>query len=142
MTTNVYRFGEVSEKRLKTCTPRIQLVMRAALATGLIDLAVLEGVRSQEKQDEYFRAHKSKVQWPNSKHNIKSPEDKSRAIDIAPFINGKASFDQRHCCFMAGLILGLAKSLGVRLRWGGNWDMDGEPVTDQDFQDLVHFEEI
>jgi peptidoglycan L-alanyl-D-glutamate endopeptidase CwlK len=30
--------------------------------------------------------------------------------------------------------------LGVKLRWGGNWDRDGEPVTDQDFQDLVHFE--
>lgn len=30
--------------------------------------------------------------------------------------------------------------LGIDIRWGGNWDMDGEPVTDQNFQDLVHFE--
>jgi hypothetical protein len=32
--------------------------------------------------------------------------------------------------------------VGVMIRWGGNWDMDGEPITDQDFQDLVHFELI
>jgi len=36
----------------------------------------------------------------------------------------------------------VGKMLEVDLRWGGNWDMDGEPITDQDFQDLVHFEEV
>jgi len=38
--------------------------------------------------------------------------------------------------------LSVGKMLEVDLRWGGNWDMDGEPITDQDFQDLVHFEEV
>lgn len=136
----IYKFGKTSSERLETCDPRLQIVMRGALATGLMDLVILEGVRSQEKQDQYYREKKSKIRWPNGKHNVKAAGDKSRAVDIAPYISGKASFDHKHCCFMAGIILGIAKALGVNMRWGGNWDMDGEPVTDQHFQDLVHFE--
>jgi len=37
-------------------------------------------------------------------------------------------------------MLAAAALAKVKIRWGGNWDMDGEPVTDQEFQDLVHYE--
>lgn len=131
-----YQFGSTSLARLATCDPSLQVVMRAALAQGLIDMTVTEGHRNEEDQNRYFNEEKSRVKYPNSKHN----SNPSKAVDIAPYVNGKLSYDQRHCCHMAGIILGIAASLGVKLRWGGNWDMDGEPVTDQDFQDLVHFE--
>jgi hypothetical protein len=29
-----------------------------------------------------------------------------------------------------------------KLKWGANWDMDGEIITDQGFMDLPHFELI
>lgn len=64
----------------------------------------------------------------------------SKAIDVAPYVNGKASYDYRHCCFFAGVVLAIAGMLKIKVRWGGNWDMDEEVMTDQDFQDLVHFE--
>lgn len=131
-----YKFGSTSLARLESCDPKLQVIMRAAIAQGLIDMTVTEGHRDQETQDRYFREGKSRVQFPNGKHNSRP----SRAVDIAPYINGKLSYDQRHCCYMAGLIMGIARSLGVKLRWGGNWDQDGEIVTDQAFQDLVHFE--
>lgn len=131
-----YQFGSASLARLATCDPRLQVVMRAAIAQGIMDMTVTEGHRDQAAQDRYFSEGKSRVRFPNGKHNTMP----SQAVDVAPFINGKLSYDQRHCCHLAGLILGIAASLGIKLRWGGNWDMDGEPVTDQDFQDLVHFE--
>lgn len=131
-----YKFGSTSLARLATCDPRLQVVMRAAIAQGLMDMTVTEGHRDQATQDKYFNEGKSRVQFPNSKHNTMP----SRAVDVAPYVNGNLSYDQRHCCHLAGIILGIAASLGVKLRWGGNWDQDGEPVTDQDFQDLVHFE--
>ena len=47
-----------------------------------------------------------------------------------------------HCCVLAGIILTCAVKRGIKIRWGGNWDMDSEPITDQDFQDLVHYERV
>ena len=37
--------------------------------------------------------------------------------------------------------MGRAVELGIRLRWGGDWDGDNE-LRDQTFNDLVHFEVI
>jgi peptidoglycan L-alanyl-D-glutamate endopeptidase CwlK len=133
-----YKFGPSSLAKLETCDPRLQLVMKAVLAQGIMDMSVTEGHRDQKTQDRYFAEKKSRVKFPNGKHNSYP----SMAVDVAPYVGGFVSYDTRHCCHLAGLILGIAASLGVKLRWGGNWDMDGEPITDQDFQDLVHYELI
>ena len=134
----ILHFGKQSEGKLQTVHNDLRLVMREALSMNLMDFTITEGHRVKEKQDEYSNSDppKSKVQWPNSKHN-KIPAE---AVDAAPWIKDHISYDHRHCCMLAGIILTSAKYLGVTVRWGGNWDMDFEPVTDQDFQDLVHYE--
>jgi peptidoglycan L-alanyl-D-glutamate endopeptidase CwlK len=137
-----YVFGKTSRRRLNNADPLLAMVFDAALSRDLIDMTVTQSVRSKEEQNKYYREKKSKVQWPNSKHNVLNPGDKSKAVDVAPYVNGKASYNYNHCCFMAGVVLATARTVGVMIRWGGNWDMDGEPITDQDFQDLVHFELI
>lgn len=131
-------FGEASKAKLSTCRKELQDVASLALRYGLIDFSVVEGHRTKGIQDQYFAAGKSRVKFPNGKHN-QIPSD---AMDLAPYVNGKLSWDKTHCLFLAGVVMAAAASLGYKLRWGGNWDMDGEPVTDQDFQDLVHFEWI
>ena len=130
-------FGKRSEANLETASLSLQHLMRQALALNLIDFSITEGFRPRFKQDEYFAAGKSKVRWPNSKHNI---QPYSGAVDAVPYVRGKLSYNYYHCCFLAGVILALAKKISVPVRWGGNWDMDLEPITDQDFNDLVHFE--
>jgi peptidoglycan L-alanyl-D-glutamate endopeptidase CwlK len=127
---------------LETCDRRIQQVFHAVLKTGLIDLAIIEGRRARDRQDKLFAEGKSRVQWPNSKHNVITPGKLSMAVDAAPFVDGDVSWRAEHCIFAAGVVLATAHRLMVPLRWGGNWDMDREPVTDQDFQDLVHYELI
>jgi len=131
-----YKFGRVSLGRLDTCHPALQYIMKEALSYGVMDFTIVEGHRPKEKQEEYYRTGKSKVQFPKGKHN-KIP---SLAVDIAPWINGSISWNKFHCCILNGIILSAASKLGIKLRWGGNWDMDEEPITDQDFQDLVHYE--
>lgn len=137
-----YIYGKSSKANLDTCTINLQLVMIRALDLGLIDISITEGARDKGRQNRLFELKKSKVKWPHSKHNIINSWDRAKAVDAVPFVNGKASYNYNHCCFMAGVILAVGASMGVELRWGGNWDMDGEPITDQDFQDLVHFEEV
>ena len=40
---------------------------------------------------------------------------------------------------LAAIVKYEAKKLNVNVRWGGDWDGDGD-YTDQTFDDLVHFE--
>jgi len=41
--------------------------------------------------------------------------------------------------YVAGAARVYAYANGLRLRWGGDWDMDGD-LTDQTFDDLFHLE--
>jgi len=107
-----------------------------------MDVSIVEGVRSKERQNKFYKNGKSRLKWPLGKHNVVEPNDLSLAVDAAPFIRGAISWDARHCIYLAGVVCGVGAHMGVRIRWGGDWDMDGEAMTDQDFQDLVHFELI
>lgn len=131
-----YKFGKASMDRYLTIHKDLQKVAFQSLKLGLMDFAIVCGFRSAADQDKAYDNGKSKVKWPNSKHN----PCPSRAMDLAPYINGKLSWNWYHCSVLAGIVLATAKHLGIELRWGGNWDRDGEPITDQDFQDLCHFE--
>ena len=130
------KFGRRSLTSLETCHPGLQVIAYKALSTSIIDFTILCGHRSKEEQDAHFEQGTTQLKWPNSKHN-KFPSD---AVDIVPWIRGKLSWNPLHCCFLAGILLTCAKELGYTLRWGGNWNMNLEPITDQTFQDLAHFE--
>lgn len=138
----MYKWGEKSLKELNTVKKDIRRVFDRVLSWNIIDIAIVEGRRDRLKQNEYFYKKKSRVMWPKGKHNVLNPEDLAGALDAAPYVNGKVSYNWKHCIFLAGLVQAAGKIEGVEIRWGGNWDMDGEPITDQDFQDLVHYEII
>ncbi len=128
------RFGTHSKQRLHTCDEDLQRLFYKVVR--YIDCSIVEGHRSKEKQNKYFDAGRSRIRYPNGKHN-RYP---SLAVDVAPYLNGKISWDMRHCLYFAGVAMGIASQAEIKIRWGGDWDMDNEPITDQDFQDLVHFE--
>jgi len=137
-----YTYGRSSLRYLITASLNLQLVFDEALAMGLIDITVIESRRAKARQNSLFKLDKSRVQWPNSKHNVLNPDDLAHAVDAAPYVNGKRSDVWYHCIYLAGVIQACGKKLSIPIRWGGNWDMDGEPITDQDFQDLWHYEEV
>ena len=127
-------FSARSRSKLSTCDWDLQKVFNEVIKH--FDCTVLTGRRGKEEQDEKYRQGLSKVQWPNSKHNAVAP-DLSRACDAAPYPidwNDTARF-----YYFAGFVMATAKSMGVELRFGGDWDGDTE-VLDQTFMDLVHFE--
>ena len=78
----------------------------------------------------------SKLKWPDSKHN----SFPSCAVDVAPYRAGRGVvWDLDTCRAFGGFVIGLATAMNMRIRWGGDWDMDGD-LADQTFNDLVHFE--
>jgi len=134
----IFKFGQTSAKNYATVTPGLRRVADRVLGYGIMDFSIVCGYRDKGEQNRLFKLRKSKVLWPNSKHNHLP----AKAMDCVPFVGRRLSWNKLHCCVLAGLILAAGREEGMRLRWGGNWDMDSEPITDQDFQDLVHFEEV
>jgi len=133
-----FYFGKKSLENYQVLPSTLQRIARKSLDIGLMNFTIVCSFRGEEEQNALYKEGKSKVKWPDSKHNKWPP----KAMDLVPYVNGKLSWNKFHCCVLAGIILAVAKIEGVNLRWGGNWDMDSEPITDQDFQDLVHFEEV
>ena len=138
-----YKFSKRSLAQLATCHPDLQRILTEALKVSDIDFGISEGHRPAAKQKEYFDAGKSKIDGvkKKSKHNL-TP---SMAADTYAYVGG-VSYKQKDIIFLAGVVTATANSLFAqgeithKVRWGGNWDRDGEIITDQNFQDLVHFE--
>ena len=144
-------FSKTSEARLSTCESYLQKVFNKAIELSHIDFGIAQGERTIELQRQYFNEGKSKVN-PDAytqevlplkgKHITNLAYTKAGAVDIYAYINGAASWDVKSLCYIAGVIMSIDKSLENRMRWGGNWNMDGEIISDQNFQDLPHFEMV
>ena len=125
------RFSTRSKSRLNTCDEKLVKLFEEVVKG--FDCTIIEGHRGQKKQDEAYNKGNSKVKFPNGKHN-KSP---SLAVDVAPYpIDWR---DRDRFEFFAGYVLGIASQMGIKIRWGGDWDMDTK-TKDNKFDDLVHFE--
>ena len=94
-----------------------------------MDVTVIEGLRSAERQEELLAKGATKVKY--SKHM------EGKAVDIAPYPIDWNDRERFH--YMGGMVRGIAKALNLDIRWGGDWDSDGE-VKDNKFDDLVHIE--
>ena len=125
------KFGKTSKKRLGTCEKDLQRLFEEVVKH--FDCSVLEGHRGQEKQDKYFNEGKSKVKYPKGRHNA-SP---SMAVDVVPYPIDWHDRERFH--LFAGFVIGIAQSMGIKLRWGGDWNMNFE-VDDNKFDDFPHFE--
>lgn len=142
----MYKFGKHSLTQLKTCHKDLQLILIVSLRVSDIDFGISEGHRSIEIQKKYYDEGKSKLDGINKlgKHNYKP----SLAADYYAVINGKASYDKETLSYLAGLFHGVSQMLYEQnkishgIRWGGNWDMDGEILIDQTFDDRPHIELI
>lgn len=123
-------FSRRSLARLETCDHRLQMVLKRAITR--YDFTVLCGHRTKEEQQDAFERGASKLQWPRSKHNKKP----SLAVDVAPFPIDWDNLERFR--ELAAVIMDEASKLGIKLRWGGDFNMNGKP--DDKFVDMPHFE--
>jgi hypothetical protein len=129
-------FGSASRRRRETLDPRLQEIADDAIK--IFDFTIVCGHRNQEDQEKAFNEGKSKLHWPDSKHNS-SP---SKAVDLAPYDPELKQIDWNNrdrFIMLAGIIMGVAQQKNIRIRWGGDWDSDTF-MRDHSFQDLPHFE--
>ena len=124
-------FGDKSKSMLAGCDTRLQSIFYEVVR--YYDITILKGHRGQVEQDKAHAEGRSKVKWPQGKHNLHP----SLAVDVAPY---PIDFEDRErFYYLAGLVKGGASLLGIKIRWGGDWSMGGD-FKDQTFDDLLHYE--
>jgi len=142
-------FGKRSSDQLKTCSWKWQVILQEVIK--YYDCTVLEGHRGEEAQHKNFIDEVSQVDWPDGKHNAYPSE----AVDVTPFpipedwgaLNKNMTIKQRDNAWkerlkfyqLAAIIKFVASSKGIEVRWGGDWNRDGD-YRNNKFEDLVHFE--
>ena len=124
-------FGKKSRENLSTCHEDLQKVFNEVIKH--VDCSVLEGHRDERTQEKLYAEGKTKGRYPLGRHNAKP----SRAVDVVPYPIDWNDRERFH--LFSGFVLGLARGMGITLRWGGDWNMNFE-VDDNKFDDFPHFE--
>ena len=125
------KFGRKSRERLSTWDSKLQKVFNEVIKH--VDCSVLEGHREKDRQNKLYEEGKTKVKYPNGRHN----RQPSSAVDVTPYpVDWE---DRERQTLFAGFVIGVASQMGLNIRWGGDWDQDFQ-VVDNRFDDFPHFE--
>jgi len=112
-------FSSRSKSRLEQCDPKLQLIANELIK--VMDVSVLCGYRGEEEQNEAYNNKRSKLKFPQSKHNKKP----SLAVDLAPYPidwNNINRFER-----MCGIIEGIAKLHNINIRLGRDFSFKDYP---------------
>jgi peptidoglycan L-alanyl-D-glutamate endopeptidase CwlK len=135
------KFSQTSKNRLLTVHPDLRVLFGHVIQG--CDCTIVCGHRDKEDQDRAYAEGKSKLKYPNSKHN-KVP---SEAVDAAPYEKTGIDWSKSQMLFFAGYVKGIADQLyqsGVishRIRLGADWNENND-IDDETFIDACHFELI
>lgn len=128
--------SETSIARLKGVDECLVKVVKRAIEISIVDFTVMEGVRTLERQRELYAQGRTTpgkiVTW-----TMKSRHIEGKAVDLVPYPldwNDIDKFDK-----IKDAMLQAAKELDVNLRWGADWDNDGN-YREKGEYDSPHFE--
>ena len=126
-----------SEKNLVGVDEQLAKVVRAVAAEH--DILVIEGLRTKERQADLYAQGRTKpgkiVTWTLTSKHIDG-----KAVDVVKLKNGTIDWnDSRSFEELGKVMLDTAKQLGVKLRWGYDWDGDGV-LKEKGETDGPHFE--
>jgi peptidoglycan L-alanyl-D-glutamate endopeptidase CwlK len=137
----LYELGNKSKEKLKGVHPNLVRVIERAIQLSSQDFTVLEGIRTPERQAELYAQGRTKpgpvVTWTLKSRHFIQKDGFGHAADIAPFPidwNDLSKFDA-----IAKAMFQASKELGTPIRWGADWDEDGNP-RERGETDSPHFE--
>lgn len=108
-----FHLSEKSLRRLEGIKPDLVKVVKRAIEITPIDFLVVEGLRTRERQKYLF--DKGATRTLNSRHIT------GDAVDIAPIVDGKVSWDWENFYPLEVAMKQAAKECGVPIEWGGDW---------------------
>lgn len=131
-----FKLGKTSLARLQGVDETLVNVVKRAIEISEVDFTVMEGVRTLERQRELYAQGRTApgkiVTW-----TMKSRHIEGKAVDLVPYPldwNDLEKFNKiKDAMFQA------ARELDVNLRWGADWDGDGN-YREKGEYDSPHFE--
>lgn len=125
-----FTLSQRSLERLQGVHPDLVAVVKRAIEITPIDFAVIEGVRTVERQKQLLAAGASKTM--KSRHIPSSNKSRmGEAVDLAPIVDGQIRWDWPLFHKLAPAVKEAANQLGIPIQWGGDW---------RTFKDGPHFE--
>lgn len=109
----MFRLGSRSLKNLEGVHPDLVKVVQRAIQITKQDFAVIEGLRTLERQKELLAKGVSKT--------LRSRHLTGHAVDIVPWVDGSVSWDWKFYTEIRNAMVAAAAELKVGLEWGGNW---------------------
>lgn len=118
-----YFFSKTSLKNLNELDPRLKALAVLMMSKQVMDFAVICGHRGETEQNAAFAAGRSKVKFPNSKHNT----NPARAYDRVPYpipLNAAGEWDSKSPKWdeLAALEQQCADELGIEIVNSIPWD--------------------
>ena len=126
-----FKWGRRSLRHYRELHPDLKVVVDLALSISLVDMAIIDGGRTDAEQRRNVDTGASKTM--NSRHLMRVPKGKaastgqfvtdpvSHAVDIAPFVDGEVSWHWPHYHAIASTIKQASEDAGIPLDWGGDW---------------------
>ena len=141
--TASFRFGSRSEDNLKGVNPQLINVVRLALIISNTDFAIIEGLRSEQRQHDLYAQGRSKpgpvVTWTLTSKHITGD-----AVDLLP-INpetGRGDWDYKQGFEeIRASMIAASDRLETPVRNGGDWNRNGV-YGEKGETDVPHWELI
>lgn len=125
------KFGKRSLESLKGVHPNLVKVMHEAIKNTPVDFTITDGGRTTAQQQALYAQGRTKpggrvtnADGVKNKSNHQAKSDGYyHAVDLYPYINGKIDFndEQGKLKEIADHIKYVARLLGVKIGWGGDW---------------------
>jgi len=118
-----FSLSEKSQLKLALVHPDLKEVVKAAIKISTVDFAVLEGIRTLERQRQLVAAGAS--------HTMDSRHLHGLAVDLGAIVAGRITWSPVIYNQIANAMLSSAAKLNIPITWGGIW---------KSFPDFVHWE--
>lgn len=105
--------GDKSRAKLQGVHPDLVRVVKRAAAISDLDFTVLEGLRTLARQKELFANGATRT--------MKSRHLDGHAVDLAPMLGGKISWDWPLYARLSKIVKAAAAAEKVAIEWGGDW---------------------
>ena len=110
----MYNLSERSLRNLKGVDPRLVDIVHRAIEITEVDFAVIEGLRTPEKQLEYYNKGASQIA-------VGGTHVQGRAVDLMAYMDSRASWEISLYDNIADAMKQAARDAGVGIRWGAAW---------------------
>jgi peptidoglycan LD-endopeptidase CwlK len=124
-----FKLSNRSKKNLEGVDDRLVAVVEYAIEVTKVDFAVIEGIRTTQRQRELVASGAS--QTMNSKHID------GHAVDLMAYIGNRASWELNLYDDIADAVKLAAIEVGVPIKWGAAWHIPDIRSWDGTMQDAL-----